>query len=221
VKRSTEAIAGAALLVALTVAGCSPSAPDYRSIWQTTTTSATPTSTDKPISISTYFDNIGVTGAPVAPDKLTDLTVVVPSPPGWKPYVNANLSPGTRTIARGDTYPTAMLLVFQLDGNFDPAEALKHADGDAKLSKDFKQLNASADNFRGFPSAMIEGTYDLNGQRMQSYNRVVIASGTPARANLPGQKYLIQLTVTAFADQAQADGPDIEAIIKGFTVKAK
>jgi hypothetical protein len=220
VKRST-AIAGAALLVALTVAGCSPSAPDYRSIWQTTTTSATPTSTDKPISISTYFDNIGVTGAPVAPDKLTDLTVVVPSPPGWKPYVNANLSPGTRTIARGDTYPTAMLLVFQLDGNFDPTEALKHADGDAKLSKDFKQLNASADNFRGFPSAMIEGTYDLNGQRMQSYNRVVIASGTPARANLPGQKYLIQLTVTAFADQAQADGPDIEAIIKGFTVKAK
>jgi hypothetical protein len=221
VKRPTEAIAAAALLIALTVAGCSPSAPDYRSIWQTTTTSATPTSTDKPISISTYFENIGVTGAPVAPDKLTDLTVVVPSPPGWKPYVNANLSPGTRTIARGDTYPTAMLLVFQLDGNFDPVEALKHADGDAKLSKDFKQLNASADNFRGFPSAMIEGTYDLNGQRMQSYNRVVIATGTPARDNLPGQKYLIQLTVTAFADQAQADGPDIEAIIKGFTVKAK
>ena len=213
-------MACAALLVAVSVAGCGPSAPDYKSIW-TTPTSATATPTEAPVTISTYFDDIGVTGAPVAPDKLTDLTVSVPSPPGWAPYVNANLSPGTRTIAKGDTYPTAMILVFQLDGKFDPKEALKHADADALKSENFNKLNGSADDFRGFPSSMIEGTYDLNGQRMQSYNRVVIASGTPARANLPGQKYLIQLTVTAFADKAQADGPDIESVIRGFTVAAK
>ena len=143
------------------------------------------------LAISTYLENAGVTGAPVAPDKLTDLTVTVPQPPGWKPYFNPNLSPGTRTIAKGDTYPTAMLLVFQLDGNFDVAEALKHANGDAELSENFKQLNASTDNFRGFPSSMIEGSYDLNGQRMQSYNRIVFADGhagtpEPARPDLPG-----------------------------------
>lgn len=209
----------AALLVAVTVAGCGPSAPDYKSIW--TTTSAAPTSTEAPVSISKYFDGIGVTGATVAPDKLTDLTVSVPSPPGWAPYVDAKLAPGTRTIVKGDTYPTAMLLVFQLDGKFDPTEALKHADADALASKDFTRLNGSAADFRGFPSSMIEGTYDLNGQRMQSYNRIVIATGTPARVNLPGQKYLIQLTVTAFADKAESDGADIEAIIKGFTVAPK
>ena len=213
-------VAGA--VIALVVAGCGPSTPDYKSIWTTTTsTTTTAPNTDKPISLSTYFENIGITGAPVAPDKLTDLTVTVPEPPGWKPYFNVNLSPGTRTIAKGDTYPTAMLLVFQLDGNFDVAEALKHANGDAELSANFKQLNASTDNFRGFPSSMIEGTYDLNGQRMQSYNRIVFAEGTPARANLPGQRYLVQLTVTAFANEAQADGPDIEAVIKGFTVAKK
>lgn len=213
-------VAGAA--IALLVAGCGPSTPDYKSIWTTTTsTTTTAPDTDKPISLSTYFENIGITGAPVAPDKLTDLTVTVPEPPGWKPYFNVNLSPGTRTIAKGDTYPTAMLLVFQLDGNFDVSEALKHANGDAELSANFKQLNASTDNFRGFPSSMIEGTYDLNGQRMQSYNRIVFAEGTPARANLPGQRYLVQLTVTAFANEAQADGPDIEAVIKGFTVARK
>ena len=213
-------VAGA--VIALLVAGCGPSTPDYKSIWTTTTSTTTEApNTDKPISLSTYFENIGITGAPVAPDKLTDLTVTVPEPPGWKPYFNVNLSPGTRTIAKGDTYPTAMLLVFQLDGNFDVAEALKHANGDAELSANFKQLNASTDNFRGFPSSMIEGTYDLNGQRMQSYNRIVFAEGTPARANLPGQRYLVQLTVTAFANEAQADGPDIEAVIKGFTVAKK
>ena len=26
---------------------------------------------------------------------------------------------------------------------------------------------------------MIEGSYDLNGQRMHSYNRIVIATGAP------------------------------------------
>jgi hypothetical protein len=36
---------------------------------------------------------------------------------------------------------------------------------------------------------------------------------------VPGQKYLIQLTITSFADQAAAQGPDIEAILRGFVVK--
>lgn len=208
-------------LVVTVAAGCGPATPDYQSIWSTSATTTTPTSTEEPVPLSAYLDNIGVTGAPVAPDKLTDLTVSVPTPPGWAPYTNPNFAPGTRVIAKGATYPTAMLLVFQLDGDFDVKDVLKHADGDAELSENFKRLNGSADNYRGFPSSMVEGTYDLNGERMQSYNRVVIATGTPVRANLPGQKYLIQLTVTSFADQAAAQGPDIEAILRGFVVKAK
>jgi hypothetical protein len=208
------------VVVLIAAAGCGPSAPDYQSIWSTSATT-TPTSTEAPVPLSTYLENIGVTGAPVAPEKLTDLTVSLPTPPGWGPYTNPNLAPGTRVIAKGDTYPTAMLLVFQLTGDFDVKAALKHADADAELSENFKRLNGSAADFRGFPSSMVEGTYDLNGKRMQSYNRVVIATGTPVRPNLPGQKYLIQLTVTSFADQAAAQGPDIEAILKGFVVKAK
>jgi hypothetical protein len=212
-----------AAAVVIGAAGCAPEAPDYQSIWSTTPTptTTTTTSTEAPAPLSADLENLGVTGAPVAPDKLTDLTVSLPTPPGWAPYTNPNLAPGTRVIAKGDTYPTAMLLVFQLEGDFDVKEALKHADGDAELSENFKRLNGSDDNFRGFPSSMVEGTYDLNGQRMQSYNRVVVATGTPVRLNLPGQKYLIQLTVTGFADQAQAEGPDVEAIIRGFQVRAK
>jgi hypothetical protein len=211
-----------AAVVVIAAAGCAPEAPDYQSIWSTTpATTTTTTSTEAPVPLSAYLENLGVTGAPVAPDKLTDLTVSLPTPPGWAPYTNPNLAPGTRVIAKGDTYPTAMLLVFQLEGDFDVKDALKHADGDAELSENFKRLNGSEDNFRGFPSSMVEGTYDLNGQRMQSYNRVVVATGTPVRRNLPGQKYLIQLTVTGFAAQAQQEGPDVEAIIRGFQVRAK
>jgi hypothetical protein len=210
-----------AAAVVIAAAGCAPEAPDYQAIWSTTPTTTTTTSTEAPEPLSAYLENLGVTGAPVAPDKLTDLTVSLPTPPGWAPYTNPNLAPGTRVIAKGDTYPTAMLLVFQLEGDFDVKDALKHADGDAELSENFKRLNGSEDNFRGFPSSMVEGTYDLNGQRMQSYNRVVVATGTPVRRNLPGQKYLIQLTVTGFAAQAQQEGPDVEAIIRGFQVRAK
>jgi hypothetical protein len=208
-------------LCAAALTGCGPATPDYQSIWSTTPTTTTSSDAKPLIPFSEYLENVGVTGAPVAPGKLTDLTIDVPSPEGWQPYVNANLSPGTRTIAKGDTYPTAMIIVFQLNGDFDVAEALKHAGADAKMSENFKELNASDSNFKGFPSSMIEGSYDLNGQRMQSYNRIVIATGTPVRPDVPGQRYLVQLTVTSFADQAEANGPDIEKIISGFTVAAK
>ena len=220
---TVSAALGAVAVCAVALTACGPSTPDYQSIWSTTPTTTTTTSAgaEPLIPFSEYLERIGVSGAPVSPAKLTDLTVDVPTPAGWQPYVNANLSPGTRTIAKGDTYPTAMIIVFELNGNFDVAKALKHADADAKMSENFRELNASDADFRGFPSSMIEGSYDLNGQRMQSYNRIVIATGTPVRPGVPGQRYLVQLTVTSFADEAQANGPDIEKIIKGFTVAAK
>jgi hypothetical protein len=158
-----------------------------------------------------------VTGQQVALDKLTDLTVTLPRPPGWTKYANPNFSPGTEAIAKNNTYPTALLMVFKLDGVFDVALALKHADADAELSKNFTKLNSSADDFKGFPSSMIEGSYDLNGTRVHTYNRVVIPV-TPAPRF---QRYLVQLTVTTLADQAAAQAPDVGQIINGFTVTVK
>ncbi len=204
-------------LLVIAVAGCGAKSPDYTSLI-TTSPKPTATTTPTPVPISQYLESAGVTGEPVAPDKLTDLAVTMSRPKGWEQYSNPNLAPGTRVIAKGDTYPTAMLMVFKLSGgDFDPAKAVQHGNADAELSENFRQLNASADNFRGFPSSMIEGTYDLNGKRMHSYNRVVIATGAPP-AN---QRYLIQFTVTGYADKAAAEGPDIEAVIAGFNVTRK
>jgi hypothetical protein len=210
--------AGAALATAALLAGCGAKTPDYQSIWTTSATTTTPTSTQPPVPISNYLESVGVSGEPIAPEKIPTLAVTMPTPPGWHPYSNPNLAPGTRMIAKGDTYPTAMLLAFTLHGNFDVAKAIKeHGYADAQLSENFKQLNASTDDWHGYPSAMIEGSYDLNGRRMQSYNRIVVASD----GLQPPQRYLIQLTVTTFADQAQAQGADIEAIISGFNVAKK
>ncbi|MDG4665904.1 LpqN/LpqT family lipoprotein [Mycobacterium sp. 236(2023)] len=208
------AVAAAA---ALAVTGCATETVDYQSVWSSTT-APPPTSTTDPSaakSIAAFLEEAGVAGAPVAPDKLTDLTVSMPTPDGWHPYQNSNLAPGTRVIAEGDTYPMAMLMVFELNGEFDVAEALSHANVDAQMSENFTELNTSTDDFNKFPSSMIEGSYDLNGTRMHSFNRIVIATGAPPKS----QRYLVQFTVTGYADKAAEEAPDIETIIKGFTVK--
>ena len=214
-------VACALLAIGFAVAGCGARTADYSSIW-TTPGSSTPTSTEesassKPIPIAQYLSSIGVTGTQIALDKLTDLTVTLPRPAGWTKYANPNFSPGTEAIAKNNSYPTAMVMVFKLDGAFDVAKALEHADADALLSKRFIKLNSSPDDFDGFPSSMIEGSYDLNDTRVHTYNRIVIPV-TPAPAF---QRYLVQFTVTSLADQAAAQAPDVEQIIEGFSVAVK
>jgi hypothetical protein len=204
----------AAVALVVFATGCGDKVPDYHSILTTSTTSA---HNDQRQPISKYLEQQGVTGDPVAPENLTDITVTMPMPPDWHPYNNTNLWPGTQVIAKGDTYPTAMLMIFKLRGDFNVPEAIKHGSADAELSQNFTRLNASDDNFLGYPSSMIEGSYDLNGQRMHSYNRIVIPTGPqPAK-----QRYLIQMTVTSYADKAVTDSNDIQAIISGFKVAAK
>ncbi len=213
-------VAVAAAAVALVAAGCATEAPDYQSVWSTPSTTTAPPATTSaaPVPIAAFLEQKGVVGQPVVFDKITDLTVSMPTPRGWTPYQGTNLGPGTRMIEKGDTYPTAMLMVFQLDGDFDAREAVSHGDVDAEMSENFTKLNSSTTDFDGFPSSMIEGSYDLNGARMHSYNRIVIATGAPVKPGAGGQRYLIQFTVTGYADKAAEEAPDIETIIKGFSV---
>jgi hypothetical protein len=212
---SASRCAAAVALVVLAAAGCGAETPDYHSVWTTSSTTPPPTTSEAPVPIAAYLEQSGVVGEPVAPPKLTDLIVTMPQPKGWQQYNNPNFAPGTQTIAKGDTYPIAMLLVFKLTGAFDVNEAIKHGYADAELSQNFKRLNASTDNWHGFPSSMIEGTYDLHERRMHTYNRIVIPTGAPP-AN---QRYLIQFTVTGYAEKAAEEAPDIEAVIAGFDVK--
>jgi len=207
----------AVLSVALVLTACGNSTPDYSSVYTTPSSPTTTTTAATPTPIAQYLDGVGVTGEQVPLDKLTDLTVTLPRLPGWTKYNNSNFSPGTEVIAKNNTYPTAMVMVFRLNGNFDVREALKHASADAEISQNFKKLNYSDADFDGFPSSMIEGSYDLNGKRLHTYNRVVIPV-TPAPRF---QRYLVQFTVTTLADQAAPQSGDVEAVIKGFSVAVK
>jgi len=210
------AAAVALLALAAIQGGCGSKSPDYHSIWtdSSTTTTTTPPA-ERLVPIWKYLESDGVTGEQVAPSKLTGLTVSIPTPPGWAKSSNSNYSPGTMAISKGEDYPMAMLMVFKLNGEFHTAEAIKHGYAEAELSENFKRLDASTEDFQGFPSAMIQGTYNLAQTRLRAYNRIVIATGSE------DQRYLVQLTVTTRADQAVAHADDVEAIISRFKVAAR
>jgi len=209
--------AAAVVALSMSAVACGPKQPDYQSILTRSSTTSTTAATEKPVPLSQYLESIGVTGQQVAPGALTDLTVSIPTPPGWSPYTNPNIPPETVMISEGRKYPTARLVVFKLRGDFDPAQVVKHGNDDAQLFENFRQLDSSTANYGGFPSSMIQGSYDLDGTRLHSFNRIVIPTGSPP-AN---QRYLVQLTITGLADQAVAQSSDIEAIIRGFVVAAK
>ena len=213
--RTLPRIAAAVVVLAATVTACGAKTADYTTLLPSSPTSTTASTSTTPTPIAQYLNSVGVTGAQVPLDKLTDLTVTLPRPPGWTKYANANFSPGTEAIAKNNTYPTAMVMVFKLDGNFDIPAALEHADDDAELSKNFKRLNYSNADFAGFPSAMIEGSYDHSQARLHTYNRIVF----PVTSKF--DRYLVQFTVTTLADQAAAQAPDVEKVIGGFSVAVK
>ena len=201
----------------MAAAGCGAKTPDYQSIWSTTPTTTSAAPTERPIPFSQYLESNGVTGSAVEPSALTDLTVSIPTPPGWKRINRPNIPNTTELIAGVDAFPNAMLIVFKLVGDFDAADLVKHGNDDARLAQNFKQLESSNADFHGFPSSMVEGSYNLGDQRLHTINRIVIAHGSGEDAD----RYLIQLAVTSLADKAVADAVDIETIIHGFTVAAK
>ncbi len=199
------------------IAGCRTDAPNYQAIWTTSERPTTTSTVARPVPLSQYLESIGVAGDQVATDTLTDLTVSIPTPPGWERVQKPDITPATELIAKDGKYPTAMLMVFKLRGDFDAADVVRHGNVDAQLAKNFKQLDESTANFHGFPSSMIQGSYNAGNQRLHGFNRIVIPTGSPP-AN---QRYLVQLSINSLAEQAVTDSDAIEAIIAGFTVAAK
>ncbi|OBF20424.1 hypothetical protein A5725_15815 [Mycobacterium kubicae] len=210
-------ICAAAVVLAALTSACGPKTTDYSSVLAptTTTTSAAATTTGKAVPLSQYLESVGVAGDPVPPTGLPDLTVSIPTPPGWAPHGDPKAHPNAVMLAKGDNLPAAMLVVFKLRGTFDPAEAIKHANAD--LPEGFHQLDASNADFNGFPSSMIQGSYDARTGRMHSWNRIVLATGSPPT----NQRYMVQLTITSMANEAVKQSDDVEAIIRGFVVAKK
>lgn len=212
--RPVRAVAALAVC-ALTAVGCGGKSPDYQSIWTSTPTSTT--TPEGPVPLAQYLEDQHVGREQVAPDSLPDLTVSIPTPKGWSARKNPKLPTLTEVIGKGERYPSAILTVLRLNGDVNAADVIKYGINDAGPAKNFRVLDSSTADFHGFPSGMVQGSHDLNGERLHTWFRMVVATGAKPAA----QRYLVQLTIVTLADQARADAADVESIINGFTVAAK
>ncbi len=185
-------------------------------------TSVVPTPAAPPVfpastgTIKEFFKEKGVTLEPQKAAGFTALNIVLPVPAGWTLVPDPNVPDAFTVIADrkgGDALytPNAQLTVYKLIGDFDPREAISHGLVDSQMLPNWQSTNGAIEEFGGFLSSQIEGTYRDTDLTLNTNRRHVIAQSGPDR-------YLVTLSVTTAANQVVAAAPATEGIIKGFKV---
>ncbi|OAT66877.1 hypothetical protein AWB85_14700 [Mycobacteroides immunogenum] len=180
--------------------------------------SSTPESTApaaKPISMNEYLHSIGIKVTPVSPESPANVRIDVPLPQGWESlgaldpaYLIADKPSGAD---QGRT-PSAVAYLIKLEGPLDAREIItEHGFADAQNTQSFRKIASSLDDFQGYPSAAIEGTYDNQNVRVHAWNRDVIVPDGPLH-------YLVQFTVTTTEAQTSALSPDIAELTGGLKI---
>ena len=212
--------------MALVVAGCHSGAgggdaASSSSPTPTSTTASVPAMTPapppppppagQPATFRDYLASINVTGQPTTFDKAPGLSVTVPIPDGWARTADPMFSTGIEFVqptGSAGSFPSVTLMAIRLIGDFDPRDAIRHANLDA-LPAGCTDVTESYDDSDGFPSAAAQGTL----ANAEHYSRIVLADVPSASA-----RYLVQMTVTTKSDQPIAQSPPLTEIVSGFTV---
>lgn len=114
-----------------------------------------------------YLHSVGVTVTPVSPESPANVRVDVPLPQGWEnlgaldpAYLIADKPSGAD---QGRT-PSAVVYLIKLGGPLDARKVIsEHGFADAQNTQNFQKIASSLDDFQGYPSAAIEGTYENQG----------------------------------------------------------
>jgi hypothetical protein len=168
--------------------------------------------------LADFFKNKGVTQEAQRPQDFRALNITLPMPAGWYQVPDPNVPDAFAVIADragGDGLYTsnAQVVVYKLIGAFDPKEAITHGFVDSQQLIAWQSTDASLADFGGFPSSIIEGTYRLNDQTLNTSRRNVIATAGP-------DKYLVSLAVTTSVSQAVAAANATDSVVNGFRVAA-
>ncbi|HYO03578.1 MAG TPA: LpqN/LpqT family lipoprotein [Mycobacterium sp.] len=213
------------LATALVLAGCGfgggDAAAPSSSAQATSSTSVIPSmtpapprttpATGKPLAFKDYLASINVTGEPVHLDKAPGLAVTVPVPDGWAQTSDPLFSTGVefvQPVGAAGSFPSATLMAIRLVGDFDPKDAIRHANSDA-LAPTATNVSESFDDYDGFPSAATQG---ISGGD-EHFSRIVLAD-VPSTS----ERYLVQLTATTPADQPIAQSSPVKDVVSGFKV---
>ncbi|MCV7277747.1 LpqN/LpqT family lipoprotein [Mycolicibacter arupensis] len=152
---------------------------------------------------------------PQQPAGFTAVNITLPMPAGWTHVPDPNVPDAFAVIAdrrSGSLYtPNAQVVVYRLDGQFDPHEAITHGFVDSQTLMAWQTTNASLEDFNGFASSIIEGTYRDADMTLNTSRRHVIVPADDTA-------YLVSLTVTTGAGRAIGAAPATDGIVNGFRV---
>ncbi|WP_085081874.1 LpqN/LpqT family lipoprotein [Mycolicibacter senuensis] len=172
-----------------------------------------------PATSGTLRDYFAAKKVQLEPQQAADFTafnITLPMPVGWTHVPDPNVPDAFAVIAdrrSGSLYtPNAQVVVYRLVGQFDPKEAITHGFVDSQQLMAWQTTNASLDDFNGFASSVIEGTYRDADMTLNTSRRHVIVP-------TPDSAYLVSLTVTTGAGRAVGNAPATDAIVNGFRVE--
>ncbi|SKF72563.1 LpqN/LpqT family lipoprotein [Mycobacteroides abscessus] len=212
--RSAALAAVAVAVAAFAMIGCGSQNPGQPA----GSASGTPESTAppaKPASMNEYLHSVGVTVTPVSPESPANVRVDVPLPRGWEnlgALDPAYLIADKPSDADQGRTPSAVVYLIKLGGPLDARKVIsEHGFADAQNTQNFQKIASSLDDFQGYPSAAIEGTYENQGVRVHAWNRDVIVPDGPLH-------YLVQFTVTTTEAQSAALSQDVAALTGGLKI---
>ncbi|WP_157897119.1 LpqN/LpqT family lipoprotein [Mycobacteroides salmoniphilum] len=169
------------------------------------------------VTLDEYLKDQGVKVEPQTQQTLKVVRIGVQQPVGW--LVNMNFQiPNTylvitNTGAIDDGFaPNAVVIIHKLIGKLDAREVIRRGYVDTQRFKNFKQTSASMADYKGRPSAVIEGTFENeSGQSLQVLNRYVMVS-------VEEQNFVVLLSVTTTAAQAGALESDVRTLDGGLNI---
>ncbi|WP_067901138.1 LpqN/LpqT family lipoprotein [Nocardia vaccinii] len=154
--------------------------------------------------ISEFLAAVGATPVVVHPEYPGVPVVLLDIPGDWHEVVREVLPNafGAWALPAGEGSSSeesgwvenAVLMVWRLSLPVDPRAVMRCAYTDSRRLPDWVELGGDVEDYDGFPSAEISGTYSYAGLSLWMSTRYLVAS-------TPTGQYLLQLTVTTFADE--------------------
>lgn len=175
-----------------------------------------PTPTDQ--TIFQYFEKHGATLEWQTQQGLKSLKVEELAPPGWTQTGSAQIPDafalwGRSGIPDGQYIPRVLILVGKLTAPIDAKEAIRYGFIDSEQLAGWKRNKASLDDFDGFPSSLVEGSYPNKGVDLATSNRYVLAQAGDAQ-------YFIQVSITMAFSQAKDLAADARSFKENLKITA-
>ncbi|WP_037182475.1 LpqN/LpqT family lipoprotein [Rhodococcoides fascians] len=165
------------------------------------------------LTVAQYLSSNGIQVTPIGRDAAAALGVVAHTPAGWE-AAPAEQFPGATAVlvetslVENGFAPNAVLLVGKLSTAVDSGPLLDCSFTDARLMPGWSEASASAEDLGPWPARFLAGSFTAEQLELNVTTRYAVLG--------VDEQYLVQLTVTILAGQAEKLAFDVAAINDGL-----